>query len=191
MKNILLIIGFSMLPGFAQQGKIVIDKAEARSAYNLLMDIRKNPAKYAKELGYDQDLQPSKAVLHWNDTLAKVAERKAYDMANRNYFDHVDPDGYGMNYFINKSGYKLNPDWVTDKSNNFFESLSAGDDNGLAAIKGLITDSDDPNVGHRKHLLGLDPFYANLKDIGIGFCKRDSGSEYPTYMCVIIAKHDF
>lgn len=41
-------------------------------------------------------------------------------MAKRNYMDHVDPDGCGMNIKINAAGYKLRPDWYSDKKKNNF-----------------------------------------------------------------------
>jgi hypothetical protein len=95
-----------------------------------------------------------------------------------------------MNYFIKKSGYKLNPKWTVEKNANCFESLAANTFSGIESIKVLVTDKNEPSLGHRKHLLGLDPWGAALTDIGIGFSRRESGSTYKTYTCVIIAKHD-
>ncbi len=60
--------------------------------------------------------------LKWNDTLANVAEAKALDIATRQYFGHVDPEGYGMNYFMDKAGYKLDARWLSSKDMNYFES---------------------------------------------------------------------
>ena len=168
---------------------IVLDKEEAQKGFKLLLEIRKNPDNYALPLLYEKGLNVSKILLQWNDTLAKVAEAKAYDMAKRNYFGHMDPDGIGINYFINKSGYLLESKWLEKKDTNYFESLVANVSNGEVAIKELIRDQNTPSLGHRKHLLGLDSWNGSLKDIGIGFCRRDSGSSYSTYVCVIIAKH--
>jgi len=170
---------------------VIIDKKEAQDAFALLIDIRNNPDKYHEELNFEKGLKVSKIKLKWNDTLAKIAESKAYDMANRNYMGHVDPDGYGMNYYIKKSGFKLHPKWTTEKSANYFESLAANTYSGVESINVLVTDKDVPSLGHRKHLLGLDSWNAALTDIGIGFSKRESGSTYKTYTCVIIAKHDY
>jgi len=50
----------------------------------------------------------------------KAAQIKAEDMAKRNYMAHVDPDGYGMNHFINKAGYKLIPAFMKSNSANNF-----------------------------------------------------------------------
>src|ERR1041385_5049076 len=102
---VILSINFFFIP---KQTDVTIDKKEAQDAFVLLSDIRADPNKYYRELNYEQGIKTSSIKLKWNDTLAKVAEAKAYDMAKRNYMAHVDPDGFGINYFINKSGYKLN-----------------------------------------------------------------------------------
>jgi len=180
-----------ILTAFKADNSIIIDKEEAKKAFATLLYIRKYPNKYFQQLNFDKDLKTSTAQLHWNDTLAKVAEAKAYDMANRNYYGHIDPDGFGINHFIDKAGYKLNPKWTITKSDNYFESLTANISTGKEAIKYLVKDSITPSLGHRKHLLGLDSWNSTLTDIGIGFVRRDSGSIYQTYICVIIAKHDW
>lgn len=176
---------------FCFKTDIIIDKAEAKNAYLFLQEVRANPNKFYKELKFKKDLKVSTIKLVWNDTLARVAAEKAYDMAKRDYFDHVDPDGFGINYRINKSGYTLNPDWVKNKTANTFESIVCNYFTGEEAIKALIIDEGVPSLGHRNHLLGLNAWNASLKDIGIGFVKRESGSKYQTYVCVIIAKHNW
>ena len=127
--------------------------------------------------------------LRWNDTLARVAEAKALDMATRNYFAHVDPDGYAMNYYINKAGYKLREIWLTKPTANYFESCNAGATSGQEAIKMLLIDNGVPSLGHRIHLLGLDEWSSSLLDIGIGYAHSDGKSTYGSYTCVLIAKH--
>ncbi len=167
-----------------------LDKNEALEAFSLLNEIRINPNSYHEELKFSVQLDSvTKTKLVWNDTLAKVAETKALDMANRNYFAHVDPDGFGINYFINQSDYKLSNRFLADKSQNNFESLGGGYNNGTALIKGLIIDKNTPSLGHRKHLLGIGSYYASLVDIGIGFVKGSKSNKYNSYACVIIAKH--
>ncbi|TMI94708.1 MAG: CAP domain-containing protein [Bacteroidetes bacterium] len=189
MKYFLVMLLFCAT-SFQKKDEVTIDKKEAQDAFALLTDIRNDPDKYYEELNFEKGLTVSKIKLKWNDTLAKVAEAKAYDMAKRNYMGHVDPDGYGMNYYIKKSGYKLNPRWTVEKSANYFESLAANTFSGIESIKVLVTDKNTPSLGHRKHLLGLDPWNVALTDIGIGFSRRGSGSTYKTYTCIIIAKHD-
>ena len=172
------------------QNPPVVDKAEAKKAFEYLNKIRANPAAYSKELGVDLSKVKAQPALKWNDTLAKVAEAKAMDMAKRAYFAHVDPEGKGINIMIHEAGYKLNPKWINDKSKNFFESLEGGSVTGELAIRHLVIDSPDQGFGHRKHLLGMEEFYASNKDVGIGFVLDPSG-KYPGYMSIIIAKHDW
>ena len=70
---------------FQRNDEVTIDKKEAQDAFALLTEIRNNPDKYYEELNFEKGLKVSKIKLKWNDTLAKIAEAKAYDMAKRNY----------------------------------------------------------------------------------------------------------
>jgi len=179
-----------LLLSFLYNNNPFVVKEEAQMAFQLVNSIRNNPEKYYKELKLNSKLRITKTPLRWNDTLARVAEAKALDMAKRNYFNHVNPDGYGINYSINQSGYQLNADWLKDKKENFFESLGSGHDSGTEAVKSLIIDADDATKGHRDHLLGIGDWDATLVDIGIGFVKCDGG-KYQSYTCIIIAKHNW
>ncbi len=163
---------------------------------NFLNAVRADPASYSEAVGVDLSGIESRPALTWNEALAKAAARKAQDMADRNYFGHVDPDGYGMNYFIDKAGYELRDSWLSEKSANNFESIAAGTytDNAKDAIKMLLNDggasNDSPNAGHRHHLLGMKDFWANCYDIGIGHGYSES-SQYKNYWCILVAKHNF
>src|SRR5271154_3534603 len=42
--------------------------------------------------------------------IQQVAEARAEDMATRNYFSAVNPDGYAANYLLEQAGYQL-PSW--------------------------------------------------------------------------------
>jgi uncharacterized protein YkwD len=186
---VLAIIGLGAA-NMAGDGNATVDKTEAQKAFELLNKVRSNPKAYNKEWSVNLSSAKEKPALKWNDTLAKVAEAKALDMAQHNYFNHVDEKGYGMNYYINKAGYKLNKDWLKNKSDNFFESISAGENSGEESIKDLIIDKNTPGLGHRNHLLGMNSFYANLTDIGIGFVRCSNGCTYQTYISVVIARHN-
>jgi uncharacterized protein YkwD len=153
--------------------------------------VRSNPESFDAIFPFLKVSNISSEKLIWNETLALVAQRKAFDMADKNYFDHVDPFGYGINYYINKAGYKLISAFLKNKKDNYFESLAAGYDNGISAIKGLIIDEGEPSLGHRKHLLGIGDFWSSNRDVGIGFVRSKNGSSYSTYLCVIIAKHNW
>ncbi len=165
---------------------ITVDHVEANSAFLYLNDIRQAPDDYSEEIGVDLSYVDPIHPLVWNDILGKVAEEKAIDMAKRNYFAHVDPDGNGINILIHEAGYTLPSSWISDPGKNNFESLSAGRLDGVSAIQSLIRSVQ----GHREHLLGIHPFWSNCYDIGIGFVYSEV-SDYPSYCVVIIAKQSF
>jgi hypothetical protein len=166
-----------------------VDKKEAEEAFQYLQDIRLHPETYSSLHKFLKQAKISKQQLRWNDTLAKVAETKALDMADKNYFAHVDKKGFGINYRINEAGYEIEPAWIKPKSENFFESICAGMESGKNGIDILLIDEGIPSLGHRKHLLGLDKWNASLYDIGIGYVNIPEGSKYISYMSLIIAKH--
>ncbi len=168
-----------------------IDRQEARSAFLLLNKIRQNPRAYQQALHLSPRTSVTHTPLKWSETLAKVAEMRAMDMAKRDYFDHTDPDGYGPNYHINHAGYVLNPDWLKHKNANNFESIGANHSSATEGINAMIIGRNSPGFGHRKHLLGMDEWNASLQDIGIGFVRIPFGSTYQSYLCVIIAKHNW
>lgn len=189
---ILLVICAFGWSAFQSAGKASLDRAEAKRAFQYLNQIRTNPEDFRDQFTFLSKQKITKTALTWNERLAKVAETKALDMANRKYFSHVDPEGYGMNYYINKGGYPLNKDWLRYKSSNNFESLAYGLPDAEATINTLLIDKGVPGLGHRKHLLGIDSWNSSLTDIGIGFARIDRNAGYTeTYVCIIIAKHDW
>lgn len=162
-----------------------------KEAYLYLNKVRANPSSYSKEVGISLSGIKARHALKWNDTLAKVAQAKAEDLSKNKYFDHVDPKGYGMNYYVAKAGYKLPEEWLDDPSANYVESLAGGSATPKAAIIQLLNDNDEKDhnkAGHRIHLLGIDEFFSKGVDIGIGWVNNPY-SEYQTYLVVVIARH--
>ncbi len=214
--GLILITLFALVSFIPADKKIIVDHKQANMAFVCLNKVRQNPELYYRELSFPKALHVTKTALVWNDKLAKVAEWKASDMAKNNYFAHVDGKGYGMDYYINKAGYTVNPVLLKDKTSNSFESIysESGYNIGLGnsvpgyemagttAIKSLIIDSQSQTLGHRNHLLGIGNIYAAYKDIGIGFAIKytsDSvskgnsaitGSGYSIYVSVVIANHE-
>lgn len=189
MRVLLVLLAASALLGAKPSALPVVDHEEARKAFVYLNQIRAQPVRFCQQLKFSPVQVVPRPALIWNDTLARVAERKALDMAQRNYFAHVDPDGFGINHHLEQAGYKLDPWWLRDPKENNFESLQAGCIDGKQAIECLIIDYGVPTKGHRTHLLGVGEWNASLVDIGIGYVRSDSTTKYSTYTCVIIAKH--
>lgn len=169
-----------------------LDTVEARKAFELINCFRDNPSLYGKKININLKNVKKQKALYWNTTLSKAAEKKALDMANRNYFSHTTPEGKGINILIHEAGYSLPKEYIKKKNANYFESIVAGAKNGEDAVFLLIADENTPSLGHRKHLLGIDngtPFNSELTDIGIGYvrCFNENKCKYETYVSVIIA----
>ncbi len=122
-----------------------------------------------------------RASMTCNAILARVARARAADMAAREYFSHVNPDGHGPNYLVRQAGYRL-PDFYDQRpSGNNIESLGAGFSTAADAWNGLMNSS-----GHRAHLLGENDFYAEQVEYGIGYVS-DPDSPYRHYWVIITA----
>jgi hypothetical protein len=113
--------------------------------------------------------------------LTKVARQRAADMANRGYFDHVDPDGHGPNWHVRAAGYQLPEYWGTDAKTNYVESIAAGQTSADEAWSGWMD-----SAGHRKHLMAESDFYKSETSVGVGYYESP-GSEYGSYWVVISA----
>lgn len=171
--------------------RAVVVRKEAKQAFRYINAFRAQPEKFRHELGVGKLIGVEPTPLRWNSKLAKVAEERALDMATRDYFDHVDPDGLGPNYHINAGGYSLNGDWIKDPKTNNFESIGANHDSAIDGIQAFIIGQGSPGYMHRRHILGMDSWNASLEDIGIGFVRVSQGAQYKSYLCVLIAKHDW
>ncbi|MBX3101084.1 MAG: CAP domain-containing protein [Bacteroidetes bacterium] len=165
-----------------------LDNMAAFDALAYLNEIREHPHSYVNELGVElQGVPVYLSRLRVNPVLMQVAEQKALDMAQRDYFAHVDPDGVGINLRMHEAGYALPEPWRDEPHENNFESLAAGLPDGRQTIRALIVDDGVPGLQHRKHLLGLTRFYAGCTDVGIAFV-RARGTVFRTYCCIIIAR---
>src|SRR5690606_2723455 len=137
-------------------GQTQLNKSEALDALHYLNRIRNNAKGYIVST-HCADLSnvDSMPALTINHLLQEVAEEKAIDMAQRNYFDHIDKSGEGINIKLHRSGYSLEAQEYARKSNNYYESLSAGAESGKEHINELILDRNVRPPSHRHHLLGM------------------------------------
>ncbi len=171
----------------------IYDKEEAFAAFEYLNLVRENPNAFSTSIGVDLSYVTPRHQLKWNDVLQKVAEDKAKDLADNRYFAHVDNNGYGINYYMDKAGYPMSPAWLTKPENNYFESLAANSTtnySGKQFIDQLIIDKGVESLGHRKHLLGIDSSFAwnsTLVECGAAIFRKD-GTPYVNYFVCIIAK---
>ena len=163
---------------------------EITAAFDYINKIRSNPASYSDKIGVDLSYVEARAALNWDENLAKAAQEKAEDMANNNYFSHVDQNGYGMNYKINAAGYALEESWYSDISSNYFENICAGKSTGVSMVEMLVLDEGTNPPGHRNSLLGIGDFYKNNVDIGIGLA-YNANSTYKYYWSILVARHSW
>jgi hypothetical protein len=117
-----------------------------------------------------------------NAILARTARQRAQDMGARNYFSHTDPDGLGANTLVTRAGFALPDFYDRAPAGNNIESIGAGYHSSAAAWAGWMN-----SPGHRTHLLGLQPFYRDQTEYGVGYA-HVPGSQYGHYWVVLIAK---
>lgn len=168
-------------------GGMQLDKDQAQRAFVLLNKVRHDPNGYSERFGFSlHDVIP-RPDLFWDDSLAAVAERKAMDMASRGYFGDVDPDGYGINYYINKADFALSADLIKHKHQSNLEALDRDAPSGEVAIKDIIIDKHKLGDDGRKLILGVGDFNSKLTDVGIGYVKGSGSTKYRSYICIIVA----
>jgi len=95
--------------------------------------------------------------------LASAARQRAKDMAKRDYFNHVDPDGNGPNYYVTRAGYRLPVSWTAFAKSNNVESILSGPSTAKTATAAFLN-----SKAHRPHILGGSYFYRQQNHYGIG-----------------------
>ncbi|PIQ22126.1 MAG: hypothetical protein COW65_05055 [Cytophagales bacterium CG18_big_fil_WC_8_21_14_2_50_42_9] len=162
-----------------------LQEAVKKSFYEL-NQVRQNPALYAAKYKLSALKKISKIhALTWDTTLARLAQQKADDMAKHNYFSHQDKKGRGMNYYLWKANYPLPANFSKKANDNGVESIAANTEGPEGFIQQLIVDQGVRNLGHRKHLLGLEHFKENTH-VGIGIAYNPK-STYKYYCSILIA----
>lgn len=123
-----------------------------------------------------------RSSLTYNPILARIARERAYDMGERNYFGHVNPDGIGPNYLVTQAGYLLPDFYGKTRDANNIESIARGYKTPAEAWDSWMNSTD-----HRTHLLGLTKFYAEQTEYGVGHAFVP-GNRSGHYWVVISAK---
>jgi len=181
----LLLPSFRVSPG---EG-IYADQQQALRAFEQLNKVRKDPNSFSERYGITLKGIPSSQELTWNDTLAMVAQNKALDMAQKDYFGSVDKDGFGINYYINKAGYRIDTVWRKHNKADNFAAFDGGAPSGPDAIREIVVGKPSTVGDGKELLLGMGDFNSTLVDCGVGFVHGIKETKYRTYTCIIIARH--
>ncbi len=186
--TLLAIVGI-LLPSFTiiMDKGMYLDKAQEQKAFVMLNKVRQDPNSYSERFEVSLHGYAPRPALIWNDSLAAVAERKAMSMAMSGYFGHVDPKGYGINYYVNKA-YPLSDDLLKDKKQSELEAIEGGAPSGEFAIKNIIKNNDNRGEEGRKLILGVGEFNMSLNEVGIGYVHATTSNQYRSYTVIIMAK---
>ncbi|KPL81995.1 hypothetical protein SE15_12730 [Thermanaerothrix daxensis] len=138
------------------------------------------------------DPNQGRQAFNCDPILQRVARERAQDMGLRNYCSHINPDGYGPNYLVRQAGYPL-PTWYGQEAGaNNIESIACYASSTLSdwqSVSVTIWQNWMASEEHRVHLLGLNNFYAEQTDYGIGYANLPGeGWAYRSYWVVITAR---
>lgn len=97
--------------------------------------------------------------LAWNDNLAGVARAHSKDMGVRNFMSHTNPDGLSPFDRLKNAGISYS---------RAAENIAAGQTTPESVMQGWMN-----SEGHRNNILN-----PNLKEIGVGYYKTDSGYQH-------------
>ena len=154
---------------------MLLARGSARAAYVLSSE----EALIADYMVHDAgQMRPS---MQLDPILARVARERAQDLAARNYFAHVNPDGFGPNALVREAGYVLPAWWGTAAADNYIESIAAGRNTAAAT---WIDWMNSPS--HRTHILATDPFYQSETSYGVGYA-YSANSTYHHYWVILTA----
>jgi hypothetical protein len=185
----LLALCLLLLPSFTinPEKGVFIDRAQEQKAFVLLNKVRQDPNSFSERYGTSLRGISPRPNLIWNDSLAAVAERKAMSMAYNGYFGHVDPKGYGINYYVNRS-YPISDDLLKDKKLSTLEAIQGGAPSGEGAIKYIVTNYNNEDPTGRQLILGEGDFNSSLTEVGIGYVHATTSTKYQSYTVIILAK---
>lgn len=161
----LLCLAAFLLPAFAAPLRAVTLSPQEQAIAN---DMISNPGQGRSQLILDPIIE-------------NLARARAKDMADRDYFAHVNPDGNAANYLLRQAGYVLPSWWSTERDLNFVESIAAGYADAASTWNAWMNSPE-----HKEHLLALKDFFKSETHYGVGFYQKP-GSTYVYYWVVITA----
>ncbi|HYT93948.1 MAG TPA: DUF4214 domain-containing protein [Gemmataceae bacterium] len=139
-----------------------------------LNDARANPAAYGASIGLDLSGVAASQPLAFDLRLMQSSLLHSQDMNAQNYFGHTDPSGAGPGDRIVAAGFP---------ATSWRESIAAGYQTPDAALRALIIDQGQSDLGHRRHLLAIDATFRGQNLVGIGIVQNGSGS-YQNYYTI-------
>lgn len=154
----------------------------------LLNQVRRDPAAYGASIGLDLSGVAATQPLAFDERLIESARLHSQDMNGRDYFGHCTPitvshppvlppahdDTCDAGNVAKNPGNRINDAGYTWWA--YGESIAAGLDSPSATLEQLIVDAGVSDLGHRKHLLGIDSISSTLDVVGIGLVQNGSGS---------------
>jgi hypothetical protein len=133
-----------------------------------LNDARANPAAYGASIGVDLSGVAPSQPLAFNTDLIEAARLHSIDMNARAYFSHYTPENIGPGQRMTAAGFA----WTA-----WGESIAGGSafPGPSDALRGLIIDAGVSDLGHRRHLLAIDPGFQTQNQVGIGIVQAGTG----------------
>lgn len=162
---------------------------------------RSNPQRYDTEnnLGGILNGVAAQPPLALNLNLVESARFHAAEFGSAGYFDHQSAvNGEWPNKMARDAGYALPGGW-SDTTNNIESIAATGTSGGSIsysapdALKALIIDAGVPSLGHRIHLLAMNSFNQNFREIGTGYgtgAGWQTGINAAAYWAIHTGRHD-
>ncbi len=132
------------------------------------------------ELLVNSALQQRETMIY-NPALTQIAREHAMDMATRDYFGSVDPNGVGPNFRVRQAGYPLPEHYSDELNGNNLETTIAGFVTPEKAWEALSID------GGNTHAIGNHEGYRTQTEYGIGYAFVE-GSKHERYWVIIITE---
>ena len=123
-----------------------------------------------------------------NEILVGTARYRANDIATYNSLDYQSNDGRMPNEVVRDAGYNFPDDLETSTGTRILladftgiEGFYIFFDDPVEILKTLLESDEDPNLYHRKLLLGIDDptiaeFYPAFREVGAGYVFNDSAA---------------
>ena len=121
--------------------------------------------------------EQERSTMTLDPILCLVARQRAADMARRNYFGHINPDGHGANFLISREGYLLPASYDASRSGNNIESLGMSTGRPREILSLWLGSS-----AHRLHVMGELDFFQQQTSAGVGIARSPRPPYYKYYV---------